>query len=91
MTERLLERYRILLAQLLFEREAAGGELPEDEESRFVAALDDILRELGPSVRAEVQRIDREVAQASLPVIKEPDLVDLAVAEGTSSLPRTAA
>lgn len=91
MTERLLERYRMLLAQLLFEREAAGGDLPEEEESRFVAALDDVLRQLGPSVQAEIDRIDREVTQVPLQVAEDPHFVDLAVAEGTSVLPRKAA
>jgi hypothetical protein len=44
-----LERYRRLLTQLLFEREAAGGELPEQEESRYVELLDEVWWQLSPS------------------------------------------
>lgn len=42
MSERHLDRCQLLLTQLLFEREAAGGDLSEDEEWRYVALLDEI-------------------------------------------------
>ena len=83
-----LERYRILLSQLLFEREAAGGDLPEEEESRYVELLDDVWWQLSPS---EQEQIERELKQVTVQVAEEPDLVDLAVAEGSSALPRRAA
>jgi len=83
-----LERYRLLLTQLLFEREAAGGDLPEEEESRYVELLDEVWWQLRPS---DQEQIERELKQVVVQVAEEPDLVDLAVAEGSSALPRRAA
>jgi hypothetical protein len=87
MSSQPLDRYRVLLTQLLFERAAAGGELPEDEESRYVALLDELWWQLSP---AEQEEMEREL-QASVEVGVEPDLVDHPVVEGTSDLPRRAA
>jgi hypothetical protein len=83
-----LERYRVLLSQLLFEREAAGGDLPEEEESRYVELLDNVWWQLSPS---EQEQIERELKQVAVQVAEEPRLVDLALAEGSSALPRRAA
>jgi hypothetical protein len=89
MREELLGRYRILLARLLFEREAAGGDLPEDDESRFVAHLDEIWWQLDP---AEQALIDQELSESkSLDIREEFHLVDCDVSEGGSVLPRRAA
>lgn len=60
MTQQTLERYRALLAQLVFERAAAGGELPEAEESRFVTLLDELWWQLGP---ADQEKVERELAR----------------------------
>jgi hypothetical protein len=83
-----LERYRHLLTQLLFEREAAGGELPEQEESRYVELLDEVWWQLSPN---DQDLIERELKQVAVQVEEEPDLVDSAVFEGSSALPRRAA
>jgi hypothetical protein len=83
-----LDRYRVLLTQLLFEREAAGGDLSEDEESRYVALLDDVWWQLSAS---EQEQIERELMQVPVQVSEDPSLVDLAVIEGTNALPRRAA
>jgi len=89
MREELLGRYRILLARLLFEREAAGGDLAEDEESRFVAHLDEIWWQLDPSEQA---LIDQELGESKpLDIREEFHLVDYDVSEGGSVLPRRAA
>ncbi len=88
MKQQPLERYRILLSQLLFEREAAGGDLPEEEESRYVALLDEVWWELSPN---DQEQLERELRQVAVQVGEEPALVDLAVAEGSSALPRRAA
>jgi hypothetical protein len=88
MNQQPLERYRILLSQLLFEREAAGGDLPDEEESRFVALLDEVWWQLSPN---DHEQIERELRQVAVQVGEEPELVDLAVAEGSSALPRRAA
>lgn len=87
MSSQPLDRYRVLLTQLLFERAAAGGELSEDEESRYVASLDELWWQLSPT---EQETMEREL-QASVEVGVEPDLVDRPVAEGTSDPPRRAA
>ena len=61
MNQQPLERYRVLLAQLMFERAAAGGELPEAEESRFVTLLDELWWQLGPADR---EKVERELARS---------------------------
>jgi hypothetical protein len=83
-----LDRYRVLLTQLLFERAAAGGDLPEDEESRYVALLDALWWQLSP---IDQEQIERELLQVAVQIDVDPDLVDRPVAEGTSDLPRRAA
>lgn len=81
--------YRQLLSRLLFEREAAGGELSEDEESMFVERLDRLWWQLSA---AEQDSIDQELAEPSeLGVDEEPRFVDCAVSEGSSVAPRKAA
>lgn len=82
-------RYRTLLTELLFEREAAGGELPDNEESLFVERLDEIWWQLSES---EQSLIERELAQPSAPAVHEsPELVDCEVSEGSRAVPRKAA
>jgi hypothetical protein len=83
-----LHRYRALLNELLFEREAAGGELSEHQESLFVEQLDHLWWQLSS---AEQDLIDRELSQPSeLEVREPPNLVDCAVSEGSSALRRSA-
>jgi hypothetical protein len=89
MSEELIGRYRILLARLLFEREAAGGEFAEDEESRFVALLDEIWWQLDPT---EQELIDQDLGESKpIDVREEIHLVDCDVPRGGSMLPRRAA
>jgi hypothetical protein len=83
-----VERYRVLLTQLLFEREAAGGDLPEEAESRYVELLDEVWWQLDPS---DQEQVERELKQIAVHVGEEPALVDLEVMEGSSALPRRAA
>jgi hypothetical protein len=83
-----LARYRVLLTELLFEREAAGGDLPESDESRYVALLDEIWWQLSPS---DQEQVEDELKHSSVEVNEDPDFVDFPVAEGTSTLPRRAA
>jgi hypothetical protein len=85
MNDQPLDRYRILLTQLLFEREAAGGDLSEDEESRYVALLDELWWQLGPN---DQEQIERDLMQVPVQVDEDPSLVDLVVTEGASALPR---
>ncbi len=84
-----LDRYRALLTELLFEREAAGGDLSEEEESYYVARLDTLWQSLLP---AEQDVIDAELAAPELTVSgEELRLVDCVVAQGSSEMPRKAA
>jgi hypothetical protein len=83
-----MNRYRALLTELLFEREAAGGELSQLEESLFVERLDQIWWQLSS---AEQDVVDQELARAPTPrVVNQPALVDCAVPEGSSAAPRKA-
>jgi hypothetical protein len=89
MREKLLAHYRSLLSRLMFEREAAGGELAQDEESRFVALLDEIWWQLDPIEQAS---IDQELSESRpISIHEEFHLVDCEVPEGGSVLPRRAA
>jgi hypothetical protein len=76
------------LSQLLFEREAAGRDLSEEEESRFVALVDELWWQLSSS---DQRQMERELMQVVVEVGEEPELVDLAVAEGSSAPPRKTA
>ncbi len=83
------KRYRALLTELLFEREAAGGELPEEAESHFVEQLDGLWWQLSAEEQAA---IDRELQSgAAVSVSEEPRLVDCKVAKGAKAPPRRAA
>ena len=85
MGDRLLE-YRKALALLLFEREAAGGELSQDEEARHVEQLDEIWSRLTPDEQATM---DAELANGpSQAVREEPRLVDRVVTKGATNDPR---
>jgi hypothetical protein len=81
-------RYRSLLNELLFEREAAGGELPESQESAFVERLDELWWQLSS---AEQREIDKELAEPSFPEVVEEHFVDCDVGDGSSAAPRKAA
>ena len=84
-----LSEYRTLLTELLFEREAAGGELPEEEESSYVARLDAIWWRLTPD---EQTQMDEELARSPAQTVREePSLVDCEVSEGSGGVPRRAA
>lgn len=84
-----LDRYRALLTELLFEREAAGGELSEEEESHYVERLDAIWHRLKP---AEQDLIDAELTQPQPTLAStEFSFVDCVVAPGSSQMPRKAA
>jgi hypothetical protein len=54
-----IDQYRALLNQLLFEREAAGGELSEGLESHFIEGLGALWWKLSLE---EQQEIDDELA-----------------------------
>lgn len=87
-TEQII-RYRTLLTELLFEREAAGGELPDHDESLFVERLDEIWWTLSAS---EQDIIDRELSQPNVPSVEESRvLVDCEVSEGSQLAPRKVA
>jgi hypothetical protein len=82
-------RYRTLLATLLFEREAAGGDLPESDEAKFVALLDEIWWQLTSDEQGE---IDGELQHETVVIAPETlDIHDCLVSEGSSALPRQAA
>lgn len=84
-----LDRYRALLTELLFEREAAGGELSEEEESHYVERLDVVWHSLKP---AEQDLIDAELTQPEPTLTSaEFSMVDCVVSEGSSQMPRRAA
>lgn len=84
-----LDRYRSLLTELLFEREAAGGELSEEDESHYVERLDTVWHGLTPE---EQDTIDAELAEPELAAVSEElSLVDCLVVEGSSEMPRRAA
>ena len=85
MNSEAFDRYRGLLTELLFEREAAGGELSEEDESRYVERLDELWWQLSSS---DQDRIEQELRRVAVEVEEEPDLTDVAVAEGSSGLPR---
>jgi hypothetical protein len=82
-------RYRTLLTTLLFEREAAGGDLPESDEAKFVALLDEVWWQL---TRAEQDEVESELEHEK--VLTAPETLgihDCLVSEGSSALPRQAA
>ncbi|MBN1605368.1 MAG: hypothetical protein JW940_01985 [Polyangiaceae bacterium] len=82
-------RYRILLSTLLFEREAAGGDLPESDEAKFVGLLDEVWWQL---TGAEQDEVERELEhEKALTAPETLGIVDCTVSEGTSALPRQAA
>ncbi len=83
-----LNQYRALLTQLLFDREAAGGELPDEEESMYVERLDRLWWQLSS---AEQDIIDQELAEPPKASETPLNLVDCVVSEGSSDVPRKAA
>lgn len=84
-----LQRYRELLYRLLLERELAGGILPEEDESEYVALLDQYWWAMSSE---EQEQIERELADDSAPAAP-PDLgqMDQEVALGQQVPPRKAA
>ena len=88
MNDQPLNRYRILMSRLLFERAAAGGELREDEESSYVALLDEVWWQLSSS---EQDQVEKDLKEVRVQVAHALNLVDLEVAEGEKSPPRRAA
>jgi hypothetical protein len=83
-----LNQYRALLTQLLLDREAAGGELPDEEESMYVERLDRLWWQLSS---AEQDVIDQELAEPPTASETPLNLVDCVVSEGSSDVPRKAA
>ena len=82
-------RYRTLLTTLLFEREAAGGDLPESDEAKFVALLDEVWWQL---TRAEQDEVESELEhEKALTAPEALGIHDCLVSEGSSALPRQAA
>lgn len=82
-------RYGELLIQLLLFREAAGGELPPEDEARMVSELDRCWREM-----SEEERQESELGFAGRPVPPAPDSLheeDLVVPDGSRIGPRRAA
>lgn len=56
MSSETFDRYRALLMQLLLDREAAGGELSEEDEARYVERLDELWWKLSPSDQEQIER-----------------------------------
>jgi len=79
--------YRELLGELLFEREAAGGELSEEQESDYAERLDDVWWQLSAEER---QAIEDEHQETAAPIAAPGDLgaVDVEVEEGSHAAPR---
>ena len=83
------QRYRELLYRLLLERELAGGVLREEDESEYVAQLDQHWWEMTPE---EQGQIERELAEDSAPAApRELGQTDQAVELGQQVPPRRAA
>lgn len=84
-----LDAYRAIFCQLLFEREAAGGDLSEEQESLFVERLDALWWQLSAT---EQETIEAEIASPlTLAVGEEINFVDREVAKGSRESPRRAA
>lgn len=83
-----LNQYRALLTQLLLDREAAGGELPDEEESMYVERLDRLWWQLSS---AEQDIIDQDLADPPKASETPLNLIDCVVSEGSSDVPRKAA
>jgi hypothetical protein len=84
-----LQRYRELLYRLLLERELAGGALLEEDESEYVALLDQHWWEMTPEEQAQ---IERELADDSVPAApRELGQTDQQVELGQQVPPRKAA
>lgn len=89
MTVDLLERYRTLMNELLFAREAEGGDLPEEQESIYVERLDALWWQLSETEQAAYEA--ELVALSCLSSPEELNLVDCSVSEGERAAPRKAA
>lgn len=84
-----VDRYLGILDQLLFERAAAGGDIPDEDEARFAEQLDDLWWQLTAEER---QTIDAQlIAPPPAAVSEEIRLVDDAVSAGAEMPPRRAA
>jgi hypothetical protein len=81
-----IERYRELLGRLLMERALAGGALPDETESRFVAELDTVWWTLSGDEQRRIEREISEEASRSAPV--ELGQQDRSVVKGGRTAPR---
>lgn len=81
-------RYAELMLELLLERELAGGELPEAEESRRVAELDRCWWAMTNEEQADYERWLAASKPPDAPA--ELELKDVIVSEGSTSSPRAA-
>ncbi|HEY5959170.1 MAG TPA: hypothetical protein VIV60_21580 [Polyangiaceae bacterium] len=89
MTIELLDRYRVLMNELLFTREAEAGDLPEELESSYVERLEDLWWQLSESEQAAYEA---ELTLAESPSSPEElNFVDCTVTEGGHASPRRAA
>jgi hypothetical protein len=89
MSADLLDRYRQLMNELLFVREAEGGDLPVEVESAHVERLDDLWWQLSAQ---EQTTFEAELASKPPPAsTAELGLVDCEVDEGSHGAPRKAA
>ncbi|MCA9595423.1 MAG: hypothetical protein KC776_19045 [Myxococcales bacterium] len=83
-----LDRYRKLMNELLFVREAEGGQLSDELESSYVERLEELWWTLSESEQKEYEA-DR-VGPGALGGPEHLDLVDRAVHEGDDTGPREA-
>lgn len=81
-----LNRYRILMNELMFAREAEGGDLGMEVEAAYVARLDELWWQLSEE---EQQAYEIELAKGEVPSIENhPNLVDRIVEKGDCVGPR---
>lgn len=80
----MVDAFLKLLNELLFERELAGGELTQEQESEYAGRLTDIWNQLTEEQQDEVEALHQRVPGAPVSL----HLEDVDVQEGTTVLPR---
>lgn len=89
MSQSPLDEYRKLMNELLLLREAEGGELPVEVESRYVEHLDDLWWRLSDDQQELYERELEDTAALTGP--ENLNLIDCEVAQGAKTVPRQAA
>lgn len=86
MTAELSKQFRRLMAELLIEREFAGGDLPVETEAEYAERLEHLWWQLSREDRAAYEA---ELASTLPPASQESlNLVDCEISQGDESLPR---